>query len=65
MIDELHERRQPVTLLGDGRSDTPGHSAKYGSYTVIEPTLKKVLDVQVVQVIYLNLALFDRIEENY
>jgi len=39
-----------VILAGDGRSDSPGHCAKFGSYTVIEQQLNKVLDIQVVQV---------------
>ncbi|CAH3028847.1 unnamed protein product [Porites evermanni] len=38
-----------VVLLGDGRSDSPGHCAKYGAFTVIEKRVNKVLDVQLVQ----------------
>ena len=34
----------------DGRSDSPGHSAKYGVFTVIEQRVNKVLDVELVQV---------------
>ena len=32
------------------RSDSPGHCAKYGSYTFIDADLNKVLDIEVVQV---------------
>ena len=39
-----------VVLSGDGRSDSPGHCAKYGAFTVIEQRVNKVLDVQLVQV---------------
>ena len=39
-----------LICAGDGRSDSPGHCAKYGSYTLLEQTVNKVLDVQVVQV---------------
>lgn len=39
-----------VVLLGDGRSDSPGHCAKYGAFTIIEQRVNKVLDVQLVQV---------------
>ena len=39
-------------LSGDGRSDSAGHSAKYGASTVIEQMINKVLDVQLVQVSY-------------
>ena len=35
---------------GDGRSDSPGHSAKYGSYTIMELRLGKIIDQQLVQV---------------
>lgn len=50
-----------VVLLGDGRSDSPGHCAKYGAFTVIEKRVNKVLDVQLVQVRtwhFNNLSLF-------
>ena len=39
-----------ITLGGDGRCDSPGHSAKYGSYSLMEMETNKVLDLQVVQV---------------
>ncbi len=39
-----------MCLAGDGRSDSPGHSAKYGGYNVIEQRLNKVIDIQLVQV---------------
>ena len=39
-----------VVLSGDGRSDSPGHCAKYGAFTVIEQRANKVLGVQLVQV---------------
>ena len=34
-----------VLLSGDGKSDSPGHSAKYGAFTVIEQTTNKVMEV--------------------
>ena len=40
----------PVTLGGDGRADSPGHSAKYGSYTVLELNTNKVIGIELVQV---------------
>ena len=39
-----------LTLSGDGRADSPGHSAKYGSYSVIELSNNIVVDFQLVQV---------------
>ena len=54
MIEQLVERLSKleggVVLSGDGRSDSPGHSAKYGAFTVIEQRVNKVLDVEPVQV---------------
>ena len=41
-----------LVLSGNGRADSPGHSAKYGSYTVIELTCNKVIDFKLVQVGY-------------
>lgn len=38
-------------LAGDSRADSPGYSAKYGTYSLIEASLNKVTDVQVVQVL--------------
>ena len=30
------QRGQPLTLCGDGRTDTSGHSAKFGSYGILD-----------------------------
>ena len=38
-------------LSGDGRCDSPGHSAKYGTDTLIDQITDKIVDFQVVQVI--------------
>ena len=47
------DNEEGVTLSGDGRADSPGHSAKFGSYTTLELTVNKVIDVELVQVKYL------------
>ena len=39
-----------LVIAGDERADSPGHSAKYGSYTVLDLEKSNVLDVQLVQV---------------
>lgn len=39
-----------MLLGGDGRCDSMGHSAKYGSYSAIDLERNKVVDVQLVQV---------------
>eukprot|EP00795_Rhopilema_esculentum_P016153 gene16153-7518_t len=40
----------PVALAGDGRCDSPGFSAKYGTYTVMDTNTMKILDFSVVHV---------------
>lgn len=37
-------------LNGDGRCDSPGHSAKYGTYTLMDSESAKVVEFKVVQV---------------
>ncbi|CAG2218046.1 unnamed protein product [Mytilus edulis] len=39
-----------VVLGGDGRCDSPGYSAKYGSYTLMDLNTNKILDIQLVQI---------------
>ena len=52
VISKLKAMKGGLDLAGDGRSDSPGHSAKYGGYNIIEQRLNKVLDIQLVQVNY-------------
>ena len=40
----------PVIIGGDGRADSPDHSAKYGSYGIIDMSTNKVLHIELVQV---------------
>ncbi|PIK61631.1 hypothetical protein BSL78_01449 [Apostichopus japonicus] len=40
----------PVTMAGDGRCDSPGHSAQYCSYVFTEESSKQVLHVEIVDV---------------
>ena len=39
-----------LVIGGDGRAESPGDSAKYGSYSVIELNHNVVLDIQLVQI---------------
>ena len=60
VINEVWEQEQntvfndlkgkDLRLSGDGRCDSPGHSAKYGTYTMIDQITDKIVDFQVVQV---------------
>ncbi|KAK7912503.1 hypothetical protein WMY93_012714 [Mugilogobius chulae] len=38
-----------IAVGGDMRADSPGHSAKFGSYTIMELESNKILDIQLVQ----------------
>lgn len=46
----LFRANKAIALRGDGRCDSPGHSAKYGAYHLVELDLNKVLVVELVQV---------------
>lgn len=50
LLDKMAKSKDGVILTGDGRCDSPGYSAKFGSYTVIEQQINRVLDFQLVQV---------------
>lgn len=52
-FSQLEAEDHSLILGGDGRANSPGHSAKFGSYTAIELTHKVVLDLQLVQVNYI------------
>ena len=39
-----------LVLARDDRADTLGHSAKYGTYLVVQLTCHKVVDFKIVQV---------------
>ncbi|XP_077512495.1 uncharacterized protein LOC144123549, partial [Amblyomma americanum] len=47
LLQEL--QGQQVNLAGDGRADSPGFSAKYGTYTLLDVERHKVLHFEVVQ----------------
>lgn len=43
---------QEVVLAGDGRHDSMGHSAKYGTYTIFCCTIGNIIRIVLVQVIF-------------
>ncbi len=55
ILEQLQVTGQGLQLGCDGRNDSPGHSAKFGSYTMMETRINKVIDVQLVQVSQINL----------
>ena len=42
--------REENNFVGDGRSDSPGYSTKYGTYSLISTDLNKIVDFFVVRV---------------
>ena len=50
LLSKLVKEQQGLVLGGDGRSDSPGHSAKYGSYSMLELNINKIIDIKLVQV---------------
>uniref|UniRef100_A0A3P9HYZ0 THAP-type domain-containing protein n=1 Tax=Oryzias latipes TaxID=8090 RepID=A0A3P9HYZ0_ORYLA len=49
LIACLQAEQRGIVLAGDGRSDSPGHSAKYGTYTMLELPANVIIDMQLVQ----------------
>ena len=45
LVAEFMEKEN-LSLLGDGRSDSPGRSAKYTTYTLMEEETKKIIAVE-------------------
>jgi len=50
MVQLLQAIDEPLSLGGDGRSDSPGHCAKFGSYTLMDLEHNVILDTELVQV---------------
>ena len=50
IFSELKDREGGAVLAGDGRCDSPGHCAKYCTYTFLDVTSQKVIDFNVVSV---------------
>ena len=49
LLSNLLKKQKGLVLGGDGRSDSPGHSAKYGSYSMLELSINKIIDMKLVQ----------------
>ena len=66
LVAMLQSNNSTLVLGGDGRADSPGHSAKYGTYTLMELSHNIILDIQLVQVIITlhNFNLFLFIQSN-
>jgi len=49
-VVEQFQQERFLSLCGDGRCDSPGHNAKYGTYTMMEESSGKVVSFNIVQV---------------
>ncbi|KAJ4946744.1 hypothetical protein JOQ06_008790 [Pogonophryne albipinna] len=49
IFQQLHHQGGKVTVAGDMRADSPGHSAKFGSYTLMHLGSNTIVDFQLVQ----------------
>ena len=50
LLDSLSDTESGLVLAGDGRCDSPGYCAKFGSFTLLEQQINRVVDFQLVQV---------------
>ena len=48
LIVNILKQYEEICLCGDGRNDSPGHSARYCVYTLMEDATKVVVDMAVV-----------------
>ena len=50
LLNNIKAEGRELIVGGDGRCDSPGHSAKYGTYSLMDAEKNKILDSQLVQV---------------
>ncbi|XP_064479759.1 uncharacterized protein LOC135393196 [Ornithodoros turicata] len=47
ILDELQQK--PLIVAGDGRCDSPGHTALYGTYTLLETSINRIIHFELVK----------------
>lgn len=50
LFDLMRQQNEAVVVGGEARCCSPGHTAKYGSYSLMDLELRQILDVQLIQV---------------
>ena len=50
MFEDIRSNNVPLKLGGDARCCSPGHTAKFGSYSLMDLDTSKVVEIQLVQV---------------
>lgn len=57
LFKNMRDKKGSIVIGGDMRADSPGHCAKYGSYTVMDLAGNRVIHVELVQVSLAYLAI--------
>ena len=50
VLEEIKKQGKAIDLCGDGRSDSPGHNAKYRTYFLMDENSEKIVDFSLVYV---------------
>lgn len=48
LVKQIFKDYEEICLCGDGRNDSPGHSARYCVYTLVEHFISAVVDFSVI-----------------
>ena len=59
LIEVIHQEDRSVRLAGDARCCSPGHTAKFRSYSMLDLDTGKILDFKLVQ----GMAQFSELKE--
>ena len=51
LLSAILKQCSAIIIGGDGRAGSPGHSAKFGSYGILDLNTNKVLHIELVQVL--------------
>ncbi|KAH9378879.1 hypothetical protein HPB48_013448 [Haemaphysalis longicornis] len=49
LLEAMKASGTGAKLAGDSRADSPGHCAKFGTYSLLDTTLNKIVDVKLVE----------------
>lgn len=50
LLQSLAANGGTARVAGDSRADSPGYSAKYGVYSLLETSINRIINIQLVQV---------------
>ena len=64
LLEKMKKEKKKLTVGGDGRCDSPGHCAKYGTYTLLELSCNRIIDFKLVQV-YCKVVIIDHVVQDF